>query len=52
MDAGRRRRQASAHAVGNRAGPTNPIDKHPAYVELERLAWQFGLAALSHRGAR
>ncbi|ARP75471.1 acyl-CoA dehydrogenase family protein [Bordetella genomosp. 6] len=27
------------------------IDKHPAYVELERLAYsEFGLAALSHRG--
>lgn len=27
------------------------IDKHPAYVELERVAFsEFGLAALSHRG--
>lgn len=27
------------------------IEKHPAYVELERLAYsEFGLAALSHRG--
>ncbi|HEU0202208.1 MAG TPA: acyl-CoA dehydrogenase family protein [Burkholderiaceae bacterium] len=27
------------------------IDKHPAYVEMERLAFsEFGLAALSHRG--
>jgi alkylation response protein AidB-like acyl-CoA dehydrogenase len=29
----------------------NVIDKHPAYVEMERLAFaEFGLAALSHRG--
>lgn len=28
------------------------IDKHPAYVEMERLAFsEFGLAAISHRGA-
>lgn len=27
------------------------VEKHPAYVELERLAYsEFGLAALSHRG--
>lgn len=27
------------------------IDKHPAYVEMERIAFgEFGLAALSHRG--
>jgi acyl-CoA dehydrogenase len=30
----------------------NVIDKHPAYIEMERLAFaEFGLAALSHRGA-
>jgi alkylation response protein AidB-like acyl-CoA dehydrogenase len=30
----------------------NAVEKHPAYVEMERLAFsQFGLAALSHRGA-
>ena len=27
------------------------VDKHPAYVEMERIAFSdFGLAALSHRG--
>jgi acyl-CoA dehydrogenase len=27
------------------------IDKHPAYVELERVAFsEYGLAAMSHRG--
>ena len=30
----------------------NVIDKHSAYIEMERLAFsEFGLAALSHRGA-
>ena len=30
----------------------NRIEKHPAYVELERFAFgDFGLAAISHRGA-
>lgn len=29
----------------------NVIEKHPAYVEMERLAFgEFGLAAMSHRG--
>ena len=39
-------------SVRNRAGADESrIDKHPAYVELERLAYsEFGLAALSHRG--
>ncbi|MDF3852140.1 acyl-CoA dehydrogenase family protein [Achromobacter denitrificans] len=39
-------------SVRNRAGTDESrIDKHPAYVELERLAYsEFGLAALSHRG--
>ncbi|GAB3673729.1 acyl-CoA dehydrogenase family protein [Salinisphaera aquimarina] len=32
------------------ASPRNGIDKHPAYVELERYAFShFGLAAMSHR---
>jgi acyl-CoA dehydrogenase len=30
----------------------NVVEKHPAYVEMERIAFgEFGLAALSHRGA-
>ncbi|MBO9356344.1 DNA alkylation response protein [Bordetella petrii] len=39
-------------SVRNRAGQDESrILKHPAYVELERLAYsEFGLAALSHRG--
>ncbi|WP_241076477.1 acyl-CoA dehydrogenase family protein, partial [Achromobacter xylosoxidans] len=39
-------------SVRSRAGADESrIDKHPAYVELERLAYsEFGLAALSHRG--
>ncbi len=39
-------------SVRSRAGQDESrIDKHPAYVELERLAYsEFGLAALSHRG--
>ena len=39
-------------SVRSRAGTDESrIDKHPAYVELERLAYsEFGLAALSHRG--
>jgi len=32
------------------AAPRNGIDKHPAYVQLERYAFShFGLAAMSHR---
>ena len=32
------------------ASPRNGIDKHPAYVQLERYAFEhFGLAAMSHR---
>ena len=40
-------------AVRQRTGEDcNRIEKHPAYVEMERLAFaEFGLAALSHRGA-
>lgn len=39
-------------SVRNRAGQDESrIHKHPAYVELERVAYgEFGLAALSHRG--
>ena len=39
-------------SVRNRAGQDESrVHKHPAYVELERLAYsEFGLAALSHRG--
>ncbi len=39
-------------SVRSRAGADESrVDKHPAYVELERLAYsEFGLAALSHRG--
>ena len=39
-------------AVRTRAGiDTSQVNKHPAYVELERFAYsEFGLAALSHRG--
>ena len=39
-------------SVRTRAGQDESrIDKHPAYVELERLAYEeFGLAALAHRG--
>lgn len=39
-------------SVRTRAGiDTNQVNKHPAYVELERFAYsEFGLAALSHRG--
>ncbi|WP_415830753.1 acyl-CoA dehydrogenase family protein, partial [Achromobacter marplatensis] len=39
-------------SVRSRAGTDESrVDKHPAYVELERLAYsEFGLAALSHRG--
>ena len=30
----------------------NRVEKHPAYVEMERIAFaELGLAALSHRGA-
>jgi alkylation response protein AidB-like acyl-CoA dehydrogenase len=38
--------------VRTRAGiDTNQVNKHPAYVELERFAYsEFGLAAMSHRG--
>ncbi len=39
-------------SVRNRSGQdVSQIDKHPAYVVLERIAYsEFGLAALSHRG--
>ena len=39
-------------SVRTRAGiDTSQVNKHPAYVELERYAYsEFGLAALSHRG--
>lgn len=39
-------------SVRNRAGQDESrIEKHPAYIEMERLAYsEFGLAALSHRG--
>ena len=39
-------------SVRTRAGiDTSRVNKHPAYVELERYAYsEFGLAALSHRG--
>ncbi|CAM3919376.1 acyl-CoA dehydrogenase family protein [Bordetella tumulicola] len=39
-------------SVRNRAGQDESrVHKHPAYIELERLAYsEFGLAALSHRG--
>jgi alkylation response protein AidB-like acyl-CoA dehydrogenase len=39
-------------SVRNRRGiDESRIDKHPAYVEMERLGFaEFGLAALSHRG--
>lgn len=39
-------------SVRDRAGQDESrVHKHPAYVELERLAYsEFGLAALSHRG--
>lgn len=39
-------------AVRTRAGiDVNHVQKHPAYVELERFAYsEFGLAAMSHRG--
>lgn len=39
-------------SVRNRAGQDESrIHKHPAYTELERIAYgEFGLAALSHRG--
>lgn len=39
-------------SVRHRSGvDESRIEKHPAYVELERLAYsEFGLAALSHRG--
>lgn len=39
-------------AVRSRAGvDVSKIDKHPAYVQLERFAYsEFGLAAMSHRG--
>ncbi|MBV7481566.1 acyl-CoA dehydrogenase family protein [Bordetella sp. BOR01] len=39
-------------SVRNRAGQEESrVLKHPAYVELERLAYsEFGLAALAHRG--
>lgn len=39
-------------AVRNRQGQDGSfVHKHPAYVELERLAYsEFGLAAMSHRG--
>ncbi|MBO1112536.1 acyl-CoA dehydrogenase family protein [Bordetella petrii] len=39
-------------SVRNRSGQDESrVHKHPAYVELERLAYsEFGLAALSHRG--
>jgi acyl-CoA dehydrogenase len=42
-----------ALAVRSRTGEDcNRIEKHPAYVELERFAFgDFGLAAISHRGA-
>jgi len=40
-------------AVRRRTGEDcNRIEKHPAYVEMERIAFAgFGLAAISHRGA-
>ena len=40
-------------SVRSRTGEDrNRIEKHPAYVELERFAFgDFGLAAISHRGA-
>ncbi len=39
-------------SVRSRSGiDLNRIEKHPAYVELERYAYsEFGLAAMSHRG--
>jgi acyl-CoA dehydrogenase len=39
-------------SVRSRSGQDESrIDKHPAYIEMERLAFaDFGLAALSHRG--
>lgn len=39
-------------SVRTRAGiDTSHVNKHPAYVELERYAYsEFGLAAMSHRG--
>ncbi|MEI8403043.1 MAG: acyl-CoA dehydrogenase family protein, partial [Alcaligenaceae bacterium] len=39
-------------SVRTRAGiDTSQVNKHPAYVELERYAYsEFGLAAMSHRG--
>ncbi len=39
-------------SVRSRSGmDVSHVDKHPAYVELERYAYsEFGLAALSHRG--
>lgn len=39
-------------SVRSRAGvDESRVEKHPAYVELERLAYsEFGLAAMSHRG--
>lgn len=39
-------------SVRSRAGiDVSHVNKHPAYVELERFAYsEFGLAALSHRG--
>lgn len=39
-------------SVRTRAGiDANFVNKHPAYVELERFAYsEFGLAAMSHRG--
>lgn len=39
-------------SVRTRAGlDVNQVNKHPAYVELERFAYsEFGLAAMSHRG--
>ena len=39
-------------SVRSRAGTDESrLEKHPAYVEMERLAYsEFGLAALSHRG--
>ncbi|AHV93916.1 acyl-CoA dehydrogenase family protein [Bordetella holmesii] len=43
--------QAPTLSVRHRSGADESrVEKHPAYVELERLAYsEFGLAALSHR---
>ena len=45
-------KHAPTLSVRSRAGvDISKIDKHPAYIELERYAYsEFGLAAVSHRG--